>query len=185
MERNPILLDRNRSAVIVIDIQEKILSVMAEPERVVENARKLIEGVVQVGVPIFLTEQYPQGLGKTVPAIIESIPEIEVEEKITFSCCGIDHLMETMRKRHIDQVILCGIESHVCVWQTAMDFLHAGFAVYLVADATSSRKASDQQTALTRMSAEGVRLSTTEMVLFELVERAGTEVFKQVSKIIK
>ncbi len=185
MERNPVLLQRDRTGLLIVDIQEKILNVMAEPDKVVENTIKLIKGAKHLNIPIFITEQYPQGLGKTVQSIEALLQDVKFHEKITFSCCGLKDLVEELRKEKCEQIILCGIESHVCVWQTAMDLLHFGFSVYLVSDAVSSRKDSDLLTACQRMALEGVRLSTTEMVLFELLERAGTEPFKTVSKLIR
>lgn len=185
MSRNNLLLDRNRTGLLVVDIQKKILAVMAHPERVVENTVKLIKGFKIIGCPIFVTEQYPKGIGKTVDAIKEVLEDIKVQEKLTFSCCGIEGFIRSIRSRKIDQVVVCGIESHVCVWQTVMDLVHEDFIVVVVRDALSSRKDEDYEAALNRMASQGIGVSTTEMVLFELLEKAGTDEFKEVAELIK
>lgn len=185
MSRNPILLDRKRAALFVVDIQTKILAVMAQPELVVENTVKLIKGFKILELPIFATEQYPEGIGKTVAPIKRNLKGIEIRQKLTFSCCGIDGLIHSIRSQKIDQIVLCGIESHVCVWQTAMDLLHEGFSVFVVRDALSSRSETDYEAALSRMAYQGIGVTTTEMVLFELLYEAGTDEFTKVSKLIK
>lgn len=185
MSRHPVLLDRKRAGLLVVDIQEKMLAVMAEPERVVENSVKLIKGFKILACPIFVTEQYPDGIGKTVDPIAKVLEDIEIPDKLSFSCCGIEGLTHSFRSKKIDQVVLCGIESHVCVWQTAMDLLHEEFSVVVARDAISSRKEIDCETTLRRMTAQGIHVATTEMVLFELLEKAGTDEFKKLSKLIK
>ena len=185
MSRHPVLLDRKRAGLLVVDIQEKILAVMSDPERVVENSVKLIKGFQILACPVFVTEQYPKGMGKTVDPIKELLEGIAIPDKLTFSCCGIEDLTRAFRSKKVDQLVLCGIESHVCVWQTAMDLIHEGFLVVVVRDAVCSRKEVDYETAIRRMASEGIREATTEMVLFELLERAGTDEFKKVAKLIR
>ena len=185
MSRNRLLLDRKRTGLLIVDIQEKILAVMAQPERSVENTVKLIKGFQILECPIFVTEQYPEGIGKTVDSIKKVLGNVEIQEKLTFSCCGIENFVRSIRTRKIDQVVVCGIESHVCVWQTVMDLVHEDFIVVVVRDALSSRKNEDYEAALSRMASQGIGVSTTEMVLFELLEKAGTDEFKKISKLIK
>ena len=185
MSRNPVLLDRKRTGLLVVDIQEKILAVMANPDRVVENSVKLIKGFKILGCPIFVTEQYPKGIGKTVKPIKSALGDIKIAEKLIFSCCGVEGLTRSILSKRIDQVVLCGIESHVCVWQTAMDLLHQDLTVFVVRDALSSRKDEDHEAALLRMGFHGIEVTTTETVLFELLNEAGTNEFKEVSKLIK
>ena len=185
MSRNPILLDRNRVGLLVIDIQQKLLKVMAHQDQVVENTVKLIKGFKIFQRPIFITEQYPEGIGKTVTPIKKVLGEVEIQQKLTFSCCGIEGLVHSFRSEKVDQLVLCGIETHICVWQTAMDLLDQGFRVSVVKDAVSSRKDMDYETALSRMILHGIDVVTTEMVLFEILERAGIDEFKEVAKLIK
>jgi len=185
MPRNPVLLDKKRTGLLVIDIQKKILDVMAEPERVLGNSVKLIKGFKILECPIFITEQYPEGIGKTVIQIKRALGKVEIPEKLSFSCCAIDGLMKSFRVKKLDQMVLCGIESHVCVWQTAMDLIHSGFMVSVVRDSLSSRHHVDYETALNRMAVHGIEVTTTEMVLFELLKEAGTDEFREISKLIK
>ena len=185
MHRHPDILDRKRCGLLVVDIQEKILAVMNDPERVVAITIKLIEGFKILNLPVVVTEQYPEGIGPTVDPIKKALGDVAMSKKMTFSCCGIEDFTRTFREKDVDQVVVCGIESHVCVWQTAMDLLNEGFLVHVVRDAVSSRKIEDMNSALLRMTSNGIQISTSEMVLFELLEQAGTDEFKRMMKLIK
>lgn len=185
MARSPFLLDRTRAGLLVIDIQEKLLAVMAQPEMVVENTLKLIKGFQMMNLPVFVTEQYPEGIGKTAASLKKVLKGVGIQDKLTFSCCGISGLTQSLRMKKIDQVVLCGIESHVCVLQTALDLIYRDFSIFVVRDAVSSRRVTDMETALSRLASHGVELTTMEMVLFELLEKAGTDAFKEVMKLIK
>ncbi len=184
INRHPKILKRENTALLIIDIQEKILNVMAHKERVIENTKKLIEGMKILRVPIFYTEQYPKGLGETAKALKELL-EGEAIQKMSFSCSGAKDLFPTLIERNLTQIVVCGIESHVCVQQTTLDLIANGFQVDLPADAVSSRREIDYQTALNRMAKNGAEVTTTESVLFELLEVCGTPEFKAVSKIVK
>jgi len=185
MSRSPLLVNKERAALLVIDIQKKILTVMSEPDVVVENSVKLIKGFHALERPIFATEQYPEALGKTVEKIQKALKKKPIQVKSTFSCCGIADFVRSLRKQMIDQVVLCGIETHVCVLQTAFDLAHADLSVYVCQDAVSSRKEMDYQAALNRMAFQGIKITTTESVLFEMVEDAESDGFKPILKIIK
>lgn len=183
--RHSTILREEETALLIIDIQEKIFRVMLRPEILIQNAIKLIEGFKILGLPIFLTEQYPKGLGETENRIKESLKDIVTIQKLSFSCLGAGDLFEVLQKRIIKQVVVAGIESHVCVQQTSLDLIANGFQVSLAADACSSRKEMDYNTALSRMRYAGVIVTTTEAILFELLNVSGTDEFKQISKIIK
>ena len=185
MPRNPVLLKRKRSGLLVIDIQEKILAVMANSKQVVDNSVKLIKSFIILERPIFVTEQYPEGLGNTNTKVKKALGDVEIQEKLTFSCCGLEGMSRSIRAQRIEQIVLCGIESHVCVWQTAMDLMFDGLKVSVVRDAISSRTNENYEAALERMMANGIQITTTEMVLFELLRKAGTDEFKAISKLIK
>lgn len=185
IKRHPKILDRKKTALLIIDIQEKILPVMLNPETVVENTIKLIEGMKVLGIPVYFTEQYPKGLGTTIPSIKAALENAEAAQKMSFSCCGAGDLFNEFKTNNISQIVVCGIESHVCIQQTVMDLLANGFQVDLPADAVSSRKEIDYKTALTRMSSLGAELTTTESILFELLVICGTPEFKSISKIVK
>jgi isochorismate hydrolase len=185
MKAQSSLLDRNRAGLLVIDIQEKLLAVMSEPKRVVENTVKLIQGFQRLDLPIHVTEQYPQGIGPTVLEILNALDQIVPQQKLSFSCCGIEHFIQSLQSQKRDQWILCGIETHVCVWQTSVDLLEHGFQIHVVSDAVSSRNPSESQLALDRMRMRGIQVTSTEMVLFELLRTVDTPEFKDIHKLIK
>ena len=185
INRNNIILKKEISALLVIDIQERIIGVMQNENALLENCRKLIKGIKILNIPIFYTEQYPKGLGSTVEVLRNELTDSSYFEKSTFSCFGAADLFEQLKQKNITQLIVAGIESHVCVQQTVLDLLSNGFQVNVVADAISSRKLSDYDCALERMSKHNAEITTTESVLFELLETSGTDEFKAVSKLIK
>lgn len=183
--RHPNLLERRHSALLVIDIQARVHAAMCFGQLVEENTVKLIRGFQILQVPIYITEQYPKGLGPTVPAIADALPGIVPLQKMSFSCCGSEDLMEGLKARGIQQVVVCGIETHVCVSQTAHDMLASGLQVHVVRDAVSSRRESDHANALERMRDAGAFITTTEAALFELMVRADIAEFKAISALVK
>jgi len=185
MNRHPQILDRRQTALLIVDVQQRINSVVMNGTGVVENIVKLIETCKIYHLPIFITEQYPKGLGPTEPKILEALESNSPLQKMTFSCCGSGELIEQIRAKGIKQLIVAGIEAHVCVQQTALDLLAQDFQVHVPKDAVSSRKELDYQTALERMARAGIVLTTIETALFELMAEAGTPEFKKVSKLIK
>lgn len=185
LERNKKILTREKSALLVIDIQEKILAVMEKSEQVVKNSLNLIKGFKSLNIPIFYTEQYPKGLGPTSAALLKELEGLSVIQKMSFSCSGVPNFFTRLIDNNVSQVIIAGIECHVCVQQTALDLLANGFQVNIAADATSSRKEIDYRYALDRMRAHGAEITTSEAILFELLTVAGTDEFKEIAKIIK
>jgi len=179
------LLKPESTALLIIDIQERILPVISNYERVIEYTLKLIKSFKVIGLPIYYTEQYPKGLGQTAKAILDELEDIKPFDKMSFSCSGAGNLFEEFRKKNLSQIVICGIESHVCVQQTVLDLIENGFQVNLAADAVSSRKEIDYQTAFQRMRHHGAEVTTTESILFELLNVCGTLQFKEVSKIVK
>ncbi|MCX6169003.1 MAG: hydrolase [Ignavibacteriales bacterium] len=185
MGRSQYILHRESSALLVIDMQEKILPVILESERVVENTLKLINGFKILSVPIYFTEQYPKGLGPTESKIKTALDNTEAIHKMTFSCSGAGDLFEELKGKRIKQIVVCGIESHVCVIQTVLDLLSEGFQVHVAADAVSSRRKFDYEIAIRRMESNGAEITLTESVLFELLNICGTDEFKAISKLVK
>jgi len=179
------LLFAENTCLLMIDIQKRILPVIKDYELVVENTLKLIKGFKVMGLPIYYTEQYPKGLGSTEEQIVNELEGIKTIEKMTFSCSGAGELFNILKTKNHSQIVVCGIESHVCVQQTVLDLIENGFQVNLAADAVSSRKEKDYDIALNRMRNHGAEVTTTESILFELLNVCGTDVFKQVSKIVK
>ncbi len=185
MHNKPRRINRTRAGLVVIDIQERLLPAIFEKDRVVQNALRLINGAVVLGVPVLVTEQYRQGIGPTVAEIAAAIPGFAPMEKLTFSSCAAPGFTAEIKSRGLTDLILCGIEAHVCVCQTCLDLLEGGFAPFVVADAVSSRTPENHRCGLERMREAGALIVSTEMVLFELLERAGTEEFKKVLALVK
>ncbi|MGB5529846.1 MAG: hydrolase [Ignavibacteriaceae bacterium] len=179
------LLKPETTVLLIIDIQERILPVISNHQIVVDNTLKLIKGFKVLGLPIYYTEQYPKGLGPTVQSIAEEMGDIKPFDKMTFSCSGAGNLFVKLRSNNLLQVVVCGIEAHVCVQQTVLDLVENGFQINLAADAVSSRKEIDYKTALDRMRQHGAEVTTTESILFELLNVCGTPQFKEISKIVK
>lgn len=181
--RSSELLSASTSRLLIVDMQDKLLAAMKESDHVTGNCVKLVRGAEILGVPVGATEQYPQGLGGTNETIARLIPQRP--EKMRFSCSEVvEWAGQGTSPDHPHQIVLAGIEAHVCVLQTAFDLLTSGFEVFVVADAVTSRNRTDYEFGLKRMSDSGIHLVTTEMVLFEWCEVAGTDEFKKISRII-
>ncbi|NUQ62489.1 MAG: hydrolase [Pirellulales bacterium] len=183
LPRSPELMSVGDTALLVVDVQEKLVPAIADHQQVVWNVGRLIDGAKILGVPVAATEQYPKGLGPTVPEIARRLGEIP--SKLTFSCGGCPDVFADWESRGIHKVLVCGIECHVCVQQTVLDLLAGGWRVYLAVDAVGSRHESDCRTALGRMDSSGATLTTTEAVLFEWCDIAGTPQFKQISQLVR
>ena len=185
MQRITRRIVRDKAALAVIDIQERLLPVMHEKDRVVRNSVRLIQAAAILNVPILVTEQYRKGVGVTVPEVAAVIPGFAPVEKLAFSCCGADGFVQSLRGKGVSDVILCGIEAHVCVTQTCLDLLDEGFRPFVVTDAISSRTVENHQSGIARMRDAGAVIVSSEMILFELLGRAGTEEFKQILPLVK
>lgn len=185
MKRHPKIFQREKSALLVIDIQEKLLPVIYEIESVVDNTIKLINGFKFLNLPIYFTEQYPKGLGSTELRIKSALEERSAIHKMSFSCFGAGNLFEELKSKNIKQIVVCGIESHVCVMQTALDLVSNEFQVHVAADAVSSRRKYDYEIALERMRSNGIEITLTESILFEMLIICGTDEFKAISKLVK
>ncbi|MCU7497047.1 MAG: hydrolase [Ignavibacteria bacterium] len=183
--RNPKVLVPSKTALLIIDMQERILAAMNSPEEILSNTIKLVQGFRVLRLPVYYTEQYPKGLGSTVKELKSELEGLTAIEKMSFSCSGAGELFGTLKLSNIMQVVVCGIESHVCVQQTVLDLLSNGFQVDVAADAVSSRREKDYKIALKRMNSNGAEVTTTESILFELLKVCGTEEFKKISRIVK
>ena len=179
------LIRRDDSLLLVVDIQEKLAPAIHDTERVTANSVRLLQGAAQLQVPAFVSEQYVRGLGPSVAAIRAAADTARFFEKIHFSCAAEPGVVDLLRATGRQQVILTGTETHVCVLQTALGLLEAGFAVFLVADAASSRTPENRQAAIDRLRAAGVGIVTTEMVLFEWLHRAATDEFRTLLPLIR
>jgi nicotinamidase-related amidase len=178
-------LNRNETAAVVIDVQERLFPLIHEHEQIAKNMSILIQGMKLLGIPLLVTQQYTVGLGGTVTQINEAIGDYKHIEKMAFSCCGDEGFMIELKKLNKKNVILMGIESHVCVLQTSLDLIAEGFQPVLIEDCVSSRKPNDKRIAVERMRQSGAIVSTYESILFELTEVSGTDLFKSIVKLVK
>ncbi len=180
------LLDAAKASLLVIDMQERLLPAMAESARVLAKTKILMTAARELGLPVTMSEQYPKGLGHTVPELQSN--GAKVFEKLSFSCWRDEAIRRHFIELHEGgrpQVVVAGIEAHVCALQTCVDMAQAGFAVYAVADAMSSRAPESATLAFQRLAHDGVEVVNTEMVIFELLAKAGTPQFKSLSALIK
>jgi nicotinamidase-related amidase len=180
------MLTLNNTALVVIDVQGKLAQLMAQKEALFENLQKLIKGVQVLELPIIWNEQLPEKLGPTTPEIAELLVQsTRPIAKSSFSCCGNPPFMEALKATGRKQVLLTGIETHICVYQTCRDLLDLGYEVQVVTDAVSSRTPENRQIGLERMKEAGATATSTEMALFELLRVAEGPKFKQITKIVK
>lgn len=184
-EKGAMRIKASKSAGLVVDIQERLFPHMHGGERLLARVQILLEGLNILQVPVLLTEQYPRGLGHTLPQLSELLTESMPMEKISFSCCGEENFRTRLDQLDKKWVIICGIEAHVCVLQTVIDILAMELIPVVVADCISSRNPEDLQVALERMRSEGAVITSSESILFELTEAAGTDQFKQISRLVK
>ena len=182
--KKTVLINKETTALLVIDVQEKLMPVVQDAEQIFANVNRLIKGVTTINVPIVITEQYPKGLGNTCAEV--EIPEgIQPIEKICFSCMQSANVLEELKARNITSLIVCGVESHICVLKTTLEALEKNIEVHVVADAVSSRTTANKQLALERMRQSGAFIVSTEIILFQLIDEAGTDAFKTISRLIK
>ena len=178
-------LEREHTACLVIDIQERLFPAMTAREEFLKNTLILIKGLQVLGVPLTVTQQYTKGLGETIPEIRACLPDFHFTEKTEFSCCDEPSVMQQLFASGIETIILCGIESHVCVLQTAIDLKAAGIRPVVVADAVTSRNPASADLARERFRHEGIMISSAESILFELLRSSAAPEFKEISRLVK
>ncbi|MBN1193070.1 MAG: hydrolase [Coriobacteriia bacterium] len=179
------LVERDRAILVLVDVQSRLADVMERRDAVVASSVLLARTCRMLGVPVAITRQYPRGLGDTVPELLEATAGIEPVDKVTFSCVGEPAFVSLLAHTGRRQVILAGMETHICVTQTALGLLAEGYDVQVVADATCSRRESDHLIALDRLRCAGVVVTTSESVIYEALGRAGTEEFGAVLEEVK
>jgi nicotinamidase-related amidase len=177
-------LDAKSALLLVIDLQEKLLPSMQHQDAVVATASKLMQAAKVLQLPVLVTEQYPKGLGNSCAQVKALMEDEKAYEKVLFSAC-IPPVRDTIQQSGRKQIIVCGIEAHVCVQQSVLDLLRMGLDVWVCADGVDSRRGFDRDVALSRMQHAGAMVTTSESVIFEMVREAGGEVFKQILKIVK
>lgn len=182
------MLDASKSQLLIIDVQERLLPAMHDPVAVEKSCALLLQAASVLNIPVTISEQYVKGLGGTSPTLKAHSGAADILEKIHFSCMRDDTIashLEKLKQAGRSQIVLGGIEAHVCVLQTALDLLQKDFEVFMVSDAVNSRKQQSQHLAETRAAQAGGIITSCEMVIFEWLEKAGTPEFKTLSKLIK
>ncbi len=179
--------EAEHAALVVVDIQERLAAAMPEDvcKKVVANTRILIESAGILNLPVLVTEQYPKGLGPTVPELAEALADAPRIEKIAFSCCGEPAFTQAVEAAGRHDIILCGMEAHVCIYQTALDLLGRNLRVFVAADAVCSRNKMNRSVALDLMRQADAVIGSTETFLFQMLKEAGTEAFKGISRLVK
>ena len=183
LSRSPDLMSAHDTALLVVDVQEKLMPLIPLGQRIVWNIRRLIDGGKLLGLKVLASEQYPQGLGPTVPELASRLGKLAT--KTEFSCAACDELFAQLDQHSIPKLLIAGIEAHVCVQQTVLDALAAGYRVYLAVDAVGSRFDVDRETSLRRMESAGATLTTTEAALFEWCQTSARPEFKQISSLVR
>jgi nicotinamidase-related amidase len=187
MLREGVRLDRRDTALLVVDVQERLFGAM-EPEQreaMVRNLKILGTGARRLGLPVAVTEQYPKGLGHTLPEVREALGPVEPIGKVSFSCCAIAGFTDGLRRQGTRAVVLAGLEVHVCVLMTALDLLADGFTVHVPWDATVSRTRSNWEFGLALLGREGAVITTTETVVFQLLRQADTDDFRVLAPLLR
>lgn len=179
------VLKRDNTVLIAIDVQGELAHAMYNKEVLFENLQKLIKGSKILGIPILWTEQNPKGLGPTIPEVASLLSDISPISKLSFSGCGNERFMEALRALNRNQVLLAGIEAHVCIYQTAVDLANLGYEIQVVVDAVSSRTKENKLIGLEKIREVGVSLTSVETVLFELLKVAKGSQFREILKIVK
>lgn len=179
------MLEIEKCCLVVVDVQGKLAHLMHDKERLFKNIQIFIKAAKLLDIPIVWCQQCPDALGPTVPEIAELLAENKPIDKASFSCCGQEQFNSKLNNLGRQQVLLCGIETHVCIYQTAIDLCQRGYNVSVIADAVSSRALENKQIAIEKMAAGGVNVSSTEIALFELLKTAEHPQFKQIAKLIK
>jgi nicotinamidase-related amidase len=179
------MLAVEKCVLILVDVQEKLAAAMHGRDALVENTVKLTKGAGILGIPILWTEQNPKGLGQTLPEVAELLGQTRPITKLSFSCCREQSFLDALNKLQRSQVIVAGIECHVCVYQTVADLIQMGHEVQVVADAVSSRTFENKAIGLERCKHGGASITSVETALFELLKKAEGDKFKQMLKVVK
>lgn len=179
------MLETGNCSLAVVDVQGKLAQIMHEKEILFKNIQILIKAANILNIPILWCQQCPESLGPTIPEIAELLSSIEPINKAFFSCCGDENFSKKLNNLDVNQVLICGIETHICIYQTAVDLLRKGFYVNIIADAVSSRFPENKKIALERIASEGGKISSVEMALFELLRTAKHPHFKEIARLIK
>jgi nicotinamidase-related amidase len=179
------ILTREKTGLVVIDVQKNLIPVMGQKERVIDNTIKLLQLSALFELPVILTEQYPKWLGSTLQEIVEYLPAYEPITKVHFNCCDVDAFNESLDARGLENIIVTGVETHICVFQTCVSLINKGYHVHVPQDAVTSRTEENWHVGLGLVNAAGGMITSTEAVIYQILKKAGTKEFKEMLKVVK
>ncbi|MDQ1336478.1 MAG: hypothetical protein QG552_3428 [Thermodesulfobacteriota bacterium] len=179
------LLTREATGLIIVDTQERLMQVMGNPDRVTDRIVKLLHLSRLFNLPVILTEQNPKLLGPTIPAVKAALPQYHPVEKLDFDCCNVDGFNERLQERPLRNIILTGVETHICIFQTCVSLLERGYTVHIPHHAMDSRTADNWHIGLSLMREAGAVITSAETIIFQILKRAGTMEFKEMLKVVK
>ncbi len=179
------LLNQENTGLVIVDAQEKLLQVMGQAERVIDRLLKLLDLARVFHLPVILTEQYSKHLGPTLPVIQEALPVYNPIEKLHFNCCDVDAFNDGIEAGNLKNIILTGVETHICVFQTCVSLLERGYRVHVPHHAVDSRTEDNREIGLSLMGKAGAIVTSTETIIFQILKKAGTTEFKALLKTIK
>ena len=179
------MISSDSAVTVIVDVQEKLIPHIWEKEKIIRNIQILIKGMKILDVPILLTEQYPEGLGKTIPRIKDLFSDVSPISKMSFDCSANKNFMDRINGLNRKQILLCGIETHICIYQTAIGLKSEGYEVQVVADSVSSRIEGNKEIALQRMRDLEIGITSMETVLFELLKTAEGKEFKEILRLVR
>lgn len=176
---------KGNSICLAIDYQERLMPAIDQGEAVITQSEKFLQGLSILEIPVIVTQQYTKGLGMTLPGLMQAAGTKSFFDKVHFSCMKDENIKKAVEERRPKRVFLCGVEAHICVLQTALDLKSQGYEVVLVADCIGSRHSYDKEMAILRATQEGFVVTTYEAILYQLLEKAGGQKFKEISAIVK
>ena len=179
------LLERDDSGLLIIDVQEKLMDVMGQDRRVIDNIIRLLQLARIFDLPTILTEHYPKWLGPTLPALVDALPSYDPIHKMHFNCCDADGFKERLDAVGVKNIIVAGVESHICIFQTCVSLLERGYNVHVPQDAVDSRTEENWRVGLRLMERAGALITATETVIYQILKKAGTKEFKKMLKIMR
>lgn len=179
------LLEKTNTGLVIIDVQEKLMPVVGQRERIVGNIKKLLLLSKLFHLPVILTEQYPKWLGATLPDIMGSLTYYNPIPKIHFNCCDVEAFNEQLSSKELKNIIVTGVESHICVFQTCVSLLNSGYHIHIPQDAVGSRTDENWRVGLELSNKAGAFITSTESVIYQILKKAGTKEFKQMLKVVK
>ena len=179
------LLEKENTGILIIDLQEKLMAVMRQKQSVVDNTIRLLELSKTYELPVLMTEQYPKWLGPTLPEVVETSPSYDPISKMHFNCCDVEAFNESLTPLKCENLIVLGVETHICVFQTCVSLLERGYHVHVPQDAVTSRTDENWQIGLRLMERAGAFITSTETIIYQIMKKAGTPEFKKMLKVIK